>query len=136
MKRWAWGKKALIGIMAWMMAIPLGGCVYVVVGGVGALGGYVASPDTVVGAIESKDPGQVWRASYEVLSFMGMIEEENQPEGILIAKLQNTKVTVAIAPAGYSGSKISVKARRGMFPKIRIAQDAYMKIVNRLEGGR
>jgi len=116
--------------------IALNGCVYLVVGGVGALGGYVVSPDTVEGMMDSYDMDQVWTASREVVSLMGVITEESEGAGILMADLQKTKLTVTVSRIGYDGAKLAVKARRSMFPRIKIAQDVYMKIVSRLETGR
>ena len=39
------------------------GCVYLVVGSVGAIGGYVVSPDTVEGTVE-RDFQEVWDSSF------------------------------------------------------------------------
>ena len=49
-------EKLLVGSLMVLLTLPLTGCVYVVIGSLGALGGYVVSPDTVEGLVE----GQGW----------------------------------------------------------------------------
>ncbi|HSA30409.1 MAG TPA: hypothetical protein P5160_01280 [Candidatus Omnitrophota bacterium] len=135
MRESAIGKNIVLTLVAIMM-IVLNGCVYLVVGGVGALGGYVVSPDTVEGVLNDYDMDQVWGASKDVVTMMGVIMEESEGVGIMIAQLQNTRVTITVSRMGYEGSKLTVKARRSVFPRIKIAQDVYMKVVSRLEAGR
>ncbi len=127
-------KNVVLSLIAVLM-IALNGCVYLVVGGVGALGGYVVSPDTVEGMLNDYAMDEVWRASREVVSLMGVIVEESEGAGIMIVELQSTKLTVTVSRIGYEGAKLAVKARRSVFPRIKIAQDVYMKIVSRLEKG-
>ena len=107
----------------------LSGCVYLVIGGVGALGGYVVSPDTVEG-ITDADETAVWDAALEVLSVMGIIEEQNETGGMIIAKIQKTRVTVTIQTINPTTTKLTIKARRAFIPKIQIAQDVFVKIMS------
>ena len=107
------------------------GCVYLVVGGVGALGGYVISPDTVEGLTNS-DQDAVWDTAKEVASVMGTINEELQESGVLIAHISGAKVTITLMPMGKSSVKLTVKARKAFLPKITVAQDVFVKIMSRL----
>lgn len=111
----------------------LSGCVYLIVGGIGALGGYVVSPDTVEGITENEQTA-VWDKAKEVLSIMGTIEEEQREAGIILAKVLGTKVTVSIASITSKTSKIRVKARKGLLPRISTAQDIFVKIMSQLSG--
>lgn len=128
-------QKATWMLILSMLILPLNGCVYVVVGGVGALGGYVASPDTVEGTIVDRDYGSVWTTAVDVLSQMGMLELQNKASGILEARLQGTKVKITVFRVGTNAIKITVKARRVFFPKIKTAQEIYVKVVTALDGG-
>ena len=107
------------------------GCVYLVIGSVGALGGYVVSPDTVEGTTE-RDYGEVWDAAFEVVNIMGKIIKQNEKEGRLEAIVNNSRVNVTINQLSRSMITISVKARMSFFPSVSTAQDVYIKIINRL----
>ena len=104
------------------------GCVYLVIGGVGALGGYAISPDTVEGIIGGRDLDEVWHAAVEVVSVMGVIEERNDAGGMLIAKVQGNRVTVTVMQISDQTIKLRIKARKAFLPRIRTSQDVYMKI--------
>ncbi|MEW5895156.1 MAG: DUF3568 family protein [Candidatus Omnitrophota bacterium] len=132
-KFWAVQKMLWTAILSLFMC-SLNGCVYLVVGGVGALGGYVVSPDTVEGTIVEKDYEDVWSAASEVLSNSGMVEEENELNGTIIARVQGARVHVSVFRVGTNTAKLSVKARKSILPKIMIAQDVYVKIVEAIDG--
>ena len=115
-----------------MLAFSLSSCVYLVVGTVGALGGYVVSPDTVEG-ITANDKESLWDAAVNVVSIMGLIEEQQKSSGIMIAKVNNAKVTINIIPLNQSTVKFSVKARKNFLPKIAIAQDIFVKVMSQVK---
>ena len=124
-----------IALMSLLIPLLLfqAGCVYLVVGSLGAVGGYVVSPDTVEG-VTSYDKNQIWDAAVEVLSIMGLIEEQSEAGGMIIAKVHGAKVTVTIFEINQDTTKLSVKSRKAFLPKISVAQDVYVKIINYLEG--
>ncbi len=122
-----WRKRTIPGILLCILTLSLNGCIYLVVGGVGALGGYVVSPDTVEGVL-SGDFMEVWDIVLDVVAVMGIIEEQNEAEGIIIAKIQGTKVTITLFNVSSSMVQVSVKARKAFLPRIRVAQDVYVKI--------
>src|SRR5574339_432771 len=82
-------------IVKCLVCIPilfnLSGCVYLVVGGIGALGGYIVSPDTVEGITEN-DAMTVWDSAVEVVSIMGLIQEQQEEGGIIQAKMNKANV--------------------------------------------
>jgi len=125
-------KKFLAVCMLASLTFSATSCVYLVVGGVGALGGYVVSPDTVEGLLADKDQEEVWDAAEEVVSVMGIISEKTAPGGLIVAKIQGTKVTVTIFQMSKSTVRLTVKARKAFFPRIKVAQDVYVKIVDAL----
>ena len=69
----------------------------------------------------------------EVVSIMGVIQEENESGGLLVTKIQGTKTTIMIIMMSSSAVKLVVKARKAFFPNIRVAQDVYIKIDNYLK---
>jgi len=106
------------------------GCVYLVIGGIGAVGGYVVSPDSVEGIITEHDQLAVWDAAVEIVSIMGIIEEKNENGGIIVAKVQGAKVTLTIINLSESAVKLNVKSRKTLLPKISVSQDVFVKVVN------
>jgi len=137
MLEFSFHKKIKMGVLLVVLVLTFtaSGCIYVVVGGIGALGGYVASPDTVEGIISSTDFDSVWDAAIEIVSIMGVIEERNESGGVIIAKIQGAKVTIMTFNLSSSSIKLSVKARKAMLPKIKLSQDIYVKIASYIEDG-
>lgn len=121
-------KQIFSGLLAFLL-LAQGGCVYLVVGGAAALGGYAISPDTIEGVIENKNAEDMYAASVDIVSIMGLIEEKNEIAGVLIAKVQGAHVTITIEEPASESVKLRIKARRGMMPKIKLAQDLYAKIL-------
>ena len=122
-------------IIKFILLVPilfnLSGCVYLVVGGIGALGGYIVSPDTVEGVTETGSL-EVWDAAVDVISIVGVITDKEKESGIIKAKVGRTNVTVNIMPITSSASKVSVKARKTFLPKISLAQEIYVKIMSKV----
>ena len=123
--------KKLLPVLFLALTLCTSGCVYMLVGGIGALGGYVVSPDTVEG-IASYDTDELWDAVDEVVSVMGIVSESKESSGLMIARINGAKVTITVTPVGKSSSKLTVKARKGFFPKIAVSQDVYTKVITSL----
>ena len=111
-----------------IFSFNLTGCVYLVVGTVGVVGGYVVSPDTVEG-LTSKDQNKVWNAAVEIATIMGRVEDKMQSAGVIVAKVQGAKVTITVLPISEANVKLTVKARKALLPKINVAQDVFTKIM-------
>jgi hypothetical protein len=124
-------KKIAILILSVLVSFSVSGCVYLVVGTVGALGGYVISSDTIEG-VTNNTKEEVWDAAKDIISIMGLIEEEQKSSGVMIAKVNNAKVTITIVPLSSSAVKLSVKARKSFLPKISIAQDVFVKVMSQV----
>ena len=116
-------------ILSAMLVLGTSGCVYLVVGAVGAVGGYVVSPDTVEGTVNSSF-GETWDAAKEITKVMGTVVEENETVGQIVATISGSKVTVTMLTVNASSTKLSVKARKSFMPKIDLAQEVYTKIVS------
>jgi len=115
-----------------VLSLSLSGCVYLIIGGLGAVGGYVVSPDTVEGVAEY-DSQDVWDVSRKLVSIMGIVEEEFVEGGVLRASVHNVQVTITIIPLNEHNTKLRVKARKSFVPKITIAQDVFVKIITNLD---
>ena len=114
------------------MAIFLNGCIYLVVGSVGAVGGYMVSPDTVESIVTGHSYEEAWDASREISSIMGVILEQNEAGGLIVAKIAASRVTITIVAMSSSAVKLSIKVRRSFFPSTKTAQEVYIKILKYL----
>ncbi|MCA9400993.1 MAG: hypothetical protein KC713_05165, partial [Candidatus Omnitrophica bacterium] len=104
-------------LLAGSLCLPFSGCQYLAVAGVGVVGGYIVSPDTVEGIIEI-DELRMWDSSVEILAIMGIIQEQYSEAGIIVARVNGATVTVSIASVNNSTVKFSVKARKYFFPRM------------------
>ena len=108
------------------------GCVFFVVGAAGAVGGYAVSRDTFEG-VSSKGEEELLSSAHKVLSIMGTITDERPRDGEIVASVDGNHVTVDVIRINLTTSKLRVKARRIIFPRVGIAQEVYTKIMNQLE---
>ncbi|MBF0483862.1 MAG: hypothetical protein HQL25_04055 [Candidatus Omnitrophica bacterium] len=128
------GLKKFVIVLLMPIVFSFSGCIYLVVGGLGALGGYVVSPDTVEG-LTSNDRKSVWETAKEIVTVMGTPIQEMSDSGIMIAKIQGAKVEIAIVAVTDKTVKVRVKARKAGMPKISVAQDVFVKIMSRMNEG-
>ena len=119
-------------ILAGICAFSASGCIYLAVGAAGVVGGYVVSPDTVEGSVAHSFE-DTWNAAKEITGIMGKIVEENSSQGVLLADINAARVTVTLVSVNGTTTKISIKARKSFMPKVDLAQDVYIKIVNSFE---
>ena len=108
------------------------GCMLLVVGGAGAVGGYALTRDTFEG-VSSKGQEELLAAAHKVMSIMGTITDERPKDGEIIGLVYSNHVTVDVIQINLTTSKLRVKARRDMLPSLGVAQEIYTKIMNQLE---
>jgi hypothetical protein len=128
-------RKLLVMVGIGIACCSLSGCFYLAIGGVGALGGFSVSPDTVEG-ITSSNESTIFDTAIEICSVMGTILEQQQDAGMIVAKINGAKVTINILPVGMVGKdnfKLIVKARKINLPRISLAQDVFVKIMSKLK---
>ncbi len=119
--------------MVLVLAVPAAGCAApLLLVGAGAVGGYAVSRDTFEG-ITAKGQEEIWDASYKVASIMGAVEEDNRHSGQMIARINGARVTITVVPVNLNTTKLRIKARKGIFPRIGTAQEVYAKINAQLE---
>ena len=121
-------------VLSLFLVTSLAGCVPVllVAVGAGAVGGYAVSRDTFEG-VSAKGQDEIWDAATHVLSIMGEVKDSDRKGGSVTAVVSGAKVTVTIIPVSLTATKLRVKARKSIFPRIAIAQDVYTKIIHQLE---
>jgi len=114
-----------------LIVLALSGCVYLIVGSAGAVGGYAISSDTVQGNVQ-RDYGEVWDAAASVMNIMGELVKENEESGQLEAIINNARVKISVTQFTPKLVRLTVKARKSFFPSIATAQDVYMKVITQL----
>ena len=121
-------------VLAFFLTVSLAGCVpmVLVAVGAGAVGGYAVSRDTFEG-ISAKGQDEIWEAANNVLGIMGEVRNNDRKSGSIAAVVNGVNVTVSVIPISLTATKLRVKARKAIFPRIAIAQDVYAKIMHQLE---
>ena len=107
------------------------GCIFLVVGA-GAVGGYAVSPDTFEG-VSSKGQEELMASARKVLSIMGTISLDRSKDGQIEGTVYGSHVTVQVIQINLTTSKLRVKARKMIFPRVGVAEEVYTKIMNQLE---
>jgi len=110
----------------------MGGCWYLIIGGVAAAGGYAISSDTIQGET-SAEFEDAWSAATEVMGIMGAVESESYELGMVKGVVNNARVTVTVSQLTTATVRVKVKARKAFFPSIRNAQNVYIKIMAHLD---
>jgi hypothetical protein len=115
-----------------LSCLLLAGCVPLLIGGVGVLGGYAISKDTIA-AETSKDIEDIWRSSKDVVSIMGIIKSADEETKVIEASIYSSSVTIRIERMTEATNRLKVKARKLMMPNIGLAQKVFVKIMQKLE---
>ena len=118
-------------VMLGLAALQLSGCAALLVSA-GAAGGYAISKDSVKNHFDLP-ASQVFRASRDVISQMGLVTTEDQRRGLIKAQVEGANVTITVKPVSEKTVELKVKARNDLLmPKIDVAQSIYNKIAERL----
>ena len=118
--------------LAAFLCVFSSGCVFIIVGAAGAVGGYAVTRDTFEG-VSSKSQEELLASAHKVMSIMGTILNERPKDGEIVGTVYGAHVTVDVIQINLTTSKLRVKARKLIFPRIGIAQEIYTKIMNQLE---
>ncbi|MFC1709701.1 DUF3568 family protein [Candidatus Omnitrophota bacterium] len=103
------------------------GCIFIIAG-VGALGGYAISKDTIQGETD-KTFANTWNSSLDVLNIMGLVHTEYKSKGKMEAKVGSSDVKVTIEEVTANSTRLRVSARKYLLPDIGLAQKIYIKII-------
>ena len=100
--------------------------------GAGAAGGYAISRDSITNTFELSQ-AHLYQVSREVIADTGFVTTEDARRGLIQATVEGATVTITVTPASDHKTELKVKARNKLLmPKIRVAQDVYNRIVDRL----
>lgn len=113
------------------LCFSLSGCVWAILG-VGAVGGYAISKDTIVGEIDS-DYDTLWSAAERVAGIMGEIKTQDRIKGSIELDIDRARVSIQIERLTPETLRLRVKGRRYMMPNIGLAQKVFIKIQQQAE---
>ena len=114
------------------MIVSLSGCVFLIISGIGAVGGYAISRDTIQGEYDA-NYNRAWKYALETCSYQGIIISKDTTRGVIEAEVEQAKVKVEITQLTADVIRLKVKARKGIFPRIGIAERIFMRIVQSLK---
>ena len=124
------GRVSRVGVLA-ALAVYLSGCAVLLVGA-GAAGGYAVSRDSIKNTFDHP-ASHLYQVSREVIGDLGFVTVEDERRGLIQATVGGVTVTITITPASEHKTELTVKARNKLLmPKIKVAQDVYNRILNRL----
>lgn len=115
------------------LCLLISGCVPLIIGGVGILGGYAISRDTIA-AESSRSIEDIWQAAKDVVPVMGLIKSIDEDTKTIEANIYSSVVIVRVEKITEATNRLRVKARKFMMPNIGLAQKIFVKIMQRLEG--
>ena len=115
-------------IMMLVLCAVFSGCIYIVAGTVGALGGYAISKDTMEGITE-RSYSNIWDTSLKVLSIMGNVISEDKKKGIIEAEIDSSSAKVFMEELAPKVVRLTVTSRKLLLPNIKLAQKIYVKII-------
>ncbi len=123
-------KKMILFLMPFII-IGVSGCVPLIIGGtVGAVGGYAISKDTVQGETDiSYD--RLWDAALTVSRIRGQIKVEDRIKGYIELTAESSRVYIRLVRITEATTRLRVQARKYHFPNMNLAQDIFIKIMER-----
>ncbi len=120
--------KCLIMASLFLFSFVSSGCVPLIVGGAGVLGGYAISKDTIQGETD-KDYNTLWNAAKTVAKIKGTIKTEDKTKGYLELTVGSSRVVVQLSRLTKTANRLRVSARRMGLPNIDLAQEIFVKIL-------
>lgn len=126
----SWKRFGFFSILG-LLLLSLSGCFFLVVGGVGALGGYAVTRDTIQGEYDAKYSA-AWSAALGACSMLGTVSGRDQSKGTIDALVDRAKVKIEVTQLTPEAIRIKVKARKGIFPRLGTAEKVFVKTVQQL----
>lgn len=114
-----------------LLLVSLSGCAFLVIGGVGAVGGYAVTRDTIQGEYDAKFSA-AWSAALSTCGMLGTVSSRDQSKGTIEALVDRAKVKIEVTQLTPEAIRIKVKARKGIFPRLGTAEKVFVKIVQQL----
>jgi len=123
-------KKLTLTLTLFIFLAFLSGCIYLIVGGVGAVGGYAVTRDTVQGEYDV-NYSRAWKSALETCNLLGAVTTRDSSRGLIEATIDKAKVRVEVTQLTPEAIRLKVKARKGIFPRLGTAERVFVKTVQR-----
>ena len=114
-----------------VLVTVLSGCIFIVAGSVGAVGGYAITRDTIQGEYDA-NYSRAWKSALEVSSILGRVVTKDTTKGAIDAEVDKAKIKIEITQLTPEAIRLKVKARKGIFPRLGTAEKVFVKIVQQL----
>ncbi|MFH0877165.1 MAG: DUF3568 family protein [Candidatus Omnitrophota bacterium] len=124
-------KNLLQGFAVLLVLVQLAGCFWLVIGAAGAVGGYAVTRDTIQGEYDV-GYSDVWKSSVEVCGLFGIVNTKDSSIGTIQATVDGARVKIEVTQLTPEATRIKVKARKGIFPRLGTAEKVFVKIVQQL----
>ena len=124
-------RKVRAVVLLLVASLSLSGCFYMVLSTVAAAGGYAISRDTIQGETE-EDFDRVWDTAVDIISILGTMNSQSHELGKITGIVNGARVTINITQLTTATIRLTVKARKSIFPSITNAQNIFVKIMNRV----
>ncbi len=115
-----------------MCSLLISGCVPLIIGGVGVLGGYAISKDTVAVELD-EDIEDIWQTAKDVISDVGLIKNVDEQRRVIEADVYASSVIIRIEKLTETTNRLEVKSRKYFMPNIGLAQKIFVKIMQKLD---
>ena len=119
----------LCGLLS-MATLP--GCAPILIAAAGATAGYAVSRDSVVMDLD-KPWTLLWGAALEETKAQGLVKREDSKRGRIEATVQEVNVVISLKQLTASTIRVKVRARKLLMPKVEVAQQLAVAIVQRAE---
>jgi hypothetical protein len=124
-------KKISVFLIVSFFSVALNGCIFLIASGVGAVGGYAITRDTIQGEYDARY-SDAWKSAIHICDMLGTVTSRDSNKGTLEAAVDQAKVKVEIMQLTPESVRIKVKARKGIFPRLGTAERVFVKIVQQL----
>ncbi|MDD5085709.1 MAG: DUF3568 family protein [Candidatus Omnitrophica bacterium] len=118
------------GMAIALVLLMSSGCAAVLIGG-GIAGGIAVSKDTAE-IVKDTSCNKAWDVTHKTLDEMGVINLEDKKAGKIEANVKDSKITAQVTQLTPKSVKVTVKARKNMFPNVDLAMEIVNKINNKL----
>ena len=124
-RRRLWYVMALCGLLLTGTGCPL------ILIGAGVAGGYAIGKDSATATLE-RGFDAVWSVIRQEVEKMATITTENKALGTMEARTpDDTKVWVTLERPTNTSVSLTIKARKNLMPRVKVAQDIMEKVLKR-----
>ncbi|MBL7151200.1 MAG: DUF3568 family protein [Candidatus Omnitrophica bacterium] len=112
--------------------LNLCGCIPLVVGGAGVLGGYAIGRDNITGNSD-KPYNAIWRSALKAAKIKGKPTRENKEKGEIELEAEKSLVCIKLTKLTETATEIKVSARRYSLPNLKLAEEVFIKIIEEIK---